>query len=171
MLPDGSPLSAVFLEGWREYQRQLVRIIGALTPEHLAERTGEALHTTGAIATHLVSARTDWFAGILEEAPGDAEIAAIRTWEDAGQPIRTGAELARGLEVTWAMIDTALHRWTPVELAIPIVLPWVGPEHPVSRAWVTWHILEHDLHHGGEIALALGIQGLSIELPPGPPKD
>jgi hypothetical protein len=49
--------------------------------------------------------------------------------------------------------------------------PHSVPAHPITRAWVTWHVLEHDLHHGGELALALGMQGLAIELPPGPPKD
>jgi uncharacterized damage-inducible protein DinB len=25
---------------------------------------------------------------------------------------------------------------------------------------VLWHVLEHDLHHGGELSLALGMHGL-----------
>jgi len=26
---------------------------------------------------------------------------------------------------------------------------------------VIWHLIEHDLHHGGEIALTLGLHGLA----------
>jgi uncharacterized damage-inducible protein DinB len=33
----------------------------------------------------------------------------------------------------------------------------------VSRSWVIYHVMEHDLHHGGELSLTLGIHGL-----PGP---
>ena len=37
------------------------------------------------------------------------------------------------------------------------------PDDPVdlSRAWVVWHVLEHDLFHGGEISFALGMHGLT----------
>jgi uncharacterized damage-inducible protein DinB len=30
----------------------------------------------------------------------------------------------------------------------------------VSRSWVIYHVMEHDLHHGGELSLTLGIHGL-----------
>ena len=32
-----------------------------------------------------------------------------------------------------------------------------------SRAWVVWHVLEHDLHHGGEVSLTLGVHGIPAE--------
>jgi uncharacterized damage-inducible protein DinB len=28
---------------------------------------------------------------------------------------------------------------------------------------VVWHVLEHDLHHGGEISLTLGMHGIDAE--------
>ena len=38
-----------------------------------------------------------------------------------------------------------------------------GKPIEVSRAWVVWHVLEHDLHHGGEISLTLGMHGIDAE--------
>jgi hypothetical protein len=38
-----------------------------------------------------------------------------------------------------------------IDLVTPIIVPWVGPEYPISRAWVLWHLLEHDPYHGGEL--------------------
>jgi uncharacterized damage-inducible protein DinB len=35
-----------------------------------------------------------------------------------------------------------------------------GTIEKCTRGWVLWHILEHDLHHGGEISLTLGAHGL-----------
>jgi uncharacterized damage-inducible protein DinB len=30
-----------------------------------------------------------------------------------------------------------------------------------TRQWVVWHLVEHDLHHGGEVSLILGSHGLT----------
>ena len=35
-------------------------------------------------------------------------------------------------------------------------------DRTVTRGWVVWHVLEHDVHHGGEISQILG----SHDLPP-----
>jgi hypothetical protein len=32
--------------------------------------------------------------------------------------------------------------------------------YDVSRSWVIYHVLEHDLHHGGEVSLILGMNKL-----------
>ncbi|HEX4716084.1 MAG TPA: DinB family protein [Ktedonobacteraceae bacterium] len=31
----------------------------------------------------------------------------------------------------------------------------------MTRQWIIWHVIEHDLHHGGEISLILGTHGLT----------
>lgn len=38
-----------------------------------------------------------------------------------------------------------------------VALPW-GPS--VSRRWAVWHVLEHTIHHRGEVYLMLGLQGI-----------
>jgi uncharacterized damage-inducible protein DinB len=30
---------------------------------------------------------------------------------------------------------------------------------------VVWHVLEHDLHHGGELSLTLGLHGIPADFP------
>ncbi len=42
---------------------------------------------------------------------------------------------------------------------------WDGQQVDLSRAWVVWHVMEHDLHHGGELSLTLGMHGLSADFP------
>src|SRR5262249_56220625 len=85
--------------------------------------------------------------------------------EGGGNPERSPAELAAGLEATGTMIQDALSRWTPADLAKEFQdwYPWEdyrGDEPWYSRQWVLWHIVEHDLHHGGELSLTLGMHGL-----------
>ena len=35
-----------------------------------------------------------------------------------------------------------------------------GQVETFTRAWVVWHLIEHDLHHGGEISQILGTNGI-----------
>jgi uncharacterized damage-inducible protein DinB len=161
-----SPIEAAIFAGWQDYQKQLAKIARKLTPEQLATRPASQLRAAGETLTHLVACRADWFCGVLKE--GSEEDAALIKLDRSGEPVRGGPELADGLEQTWKMMSDAWTRWTPEQLVEPIVLPWIGPERPITRAWVVWHVLEHDLHHGGEIAHALGMAGLYVRMPPGP---
>jgi uncharacterized damage-inducible protein DinB len=59
------------------------------------------------------------------------------------------------------MIQDALDRWTAADLdevfVPPAALNEEEPEHPPqTRRWMLWHVLEHEIHHGGELSLALG---------------
>ena len=36
-----------------------------------------------------------------------------------------------------------------------------GEHYSFTRQWVIWHLIEHDLHHGGEISLTLGAHELT----------
>ena len=162
-------LADAMVGGWQDYQQQLVVVIRGLNSEQLALRVAPGLRSAGEIATHLIAGRVNWFFKILKEQQGDAELAAIAQWERAGQPVRRTQELTRGLEVTWALIQNAISRWTPEEQAELIVLPWIGPKYPITRPWVVWHVLEHDLHHGGELTQTLGLSIPNVKLPPPPP--
>ena len=74
-----------------------------------------------------------------------------------GAPVPTGAELAEGLNRTWRLMADCLARWSPADLRQTFGGEEDGEE---SRAWVVWHVLEHDLHHGGETSLTLGMHGI-----------
>jgi uncharacterized damage-inducible protein DinB len=75
-------------------------------------------------------------------------------------PVPTGAELAEGLNRTWRFMTDCLARWGRDGMRQTF-----GSEEDgeASRAWVVWHVLEHDLHHGGEISLTLGMHGIDAE--------
>ena len=164
-----SPIADAILQGWQEYQNQLVVVVRPLTAKQLALRVAPNLRSAGEIAAHLISGRVDWFFGVLKEKQDNKELAAIAQWKQAHQSALTAADLARSLEVTWDLIHDAIFRWTPAELTEPIILPWIGPKYPITRSWVIWHVLEHDLHHGGELTHTLGLSNPNVKLPPPPP--
>jgi len=74
------------------------------------------------------------------------------------------AELVEGLERTWQMIQGTLTGWTPADLD-RIFPPHGEGTVERSRQYITWHVLEHDIHHGVELSSILGAHGLaSVDL-------
>jgi uncharacterized damage-inducible protein DinB len=110
------------------------------------------------IAAHVIGTRVGWFQNVMGE--GDPALAAYDPWDQEGAPPRTAAELVTGLEATWRMIQECLDRWTPANLDDRI--DWSDGERSRTfvRQWIVWHLIEHDVHHGGELCLTLGIHGL-----------
>ena len=162
-------LSNIF-DGWNGYQRSLVNAISPLTREQLIWRPAPNLRTTGEIARHIGLGRITWFARM--DAPGSAEIVKrIEHWEtdsDGNRDIvedpivgtENASELVHWLEITWEMINKTLSTWEVSDLAQVYQHVWNGKTYLVSRQWTLWHILSHDMHHGGELSLLLGIQGI-----------
>ena len=144
--------------GWQNYQALLTRALTPLSPDQLALRAAPALRSIGEIATHMIGARARWFYMLMGE--GGDEFAGLGKWDRKGMPLRRAAELVGGLETTWQGMQAAIGRWTPPEWQ----QTWEGeePDDPptITRHWVIWHLIEHDVHHGGEISLTLGMHGL-----------
>jgi uncharacterized damage-inducible protein DinB len=64
------------------------------------------------------------------------------------------------MERTWQFMADCLARWSPADMHQTFPDDWDGQHVDLSRAWVVWHVMEHDLHHGGELSLTLGMHGL-----------
>lgn len=154
MSDDRELVSAIFA-GWEVYQASLIKALQPLEPEQLALRAAPDLRTVGEIVRHIIGARSRWFGNWVGE-----EFADYATWDRRGSPERSPAELARGLEATWLGMHSAIARWTPEEWAE--TYPGEYPDDPevITRHWVIWHLIEHDLHHGGEISLTLGTHAI-----------
>jgi uncharacterized damage-inducible protein DinB len=148
-----------FYTGWQSYQEQLVKAIAPLSAEQLALRAAPNLRMIGEIASHIVGTRAGWFHRGIGE--GSDETTPFTQWRGAVVATLTAAELVQGLEATWRMLQSSLARWTPDELAQPFQRPWQGEEVTLTRQWIIWHLIEHDLHHGGELAFSLGMHGLA----------
>jgi uncharacterized damage-inducible protein DinB len=149
-----------FYAGWEEYQRLLVGAVAPLTEAQLQRTIASDLRSIGMLVMHIVRTRAAWLHGVLGE--GGPEVEAIAAWDDDEGDAPPAAELVRGLEVTFADWRGCLQRWTPGDLGAVF---HDGPDE-VSRGWVIWHVIEHDLHHGGELSYSLGALGLAgLNLP------
>jgi uncharacterized damage-inducible protein DinB len=148
----------VICENWRRHQEKLRNCIAPLTDEQLLLQPAPRMWPLGQIVQHIISVRAGWFSGTLQD--DDAVMSEYMLWGQRDSPDRSALELARGLDETWAFIEARLQRWTPADCAQTFPDEWDGQVYEVSRSWVIYHVLEHDLHHGGEISLILGMNSL-----------
>jgi len=150
---------STFYRGWKDYQDLLIKAVALLSAEQLSLRAAPNLRSIGEILTHIIAVRVRWFNGLMGE--GGANLVPVGGWDRPGQPVRSTAELVRGLEQTLQFVQGCLSRWTPADLDYVYKGTWQGEEYALSRQWVIWHVIEHDIHHGGEVSLTLGMHGLT----------
>ena len=153
-----------FYASWQAYQDHIKEAIAPLNAAQLALRAAPHLRSIGEYALHIVGCRVYWFTGFLGENVSE-EMKEYVSWNEAGLKlgghIPTAAEMAQAFDHTWQYMADCLARWSPDEMQQTF------PDDPieVSRAWVVWHVMEHDLHHGGELSLTLGMHGIPAEFP------
>ncbi len=153
-----------FYPSWKAYQERIRGAIAPLTAAQLELRPAPHLRSIGELALHIVACRAYWFIDFLGEDGGE-EMQKYAGWNNAalsvGALLPSADELVQGLERTWDFMAACLERWNPDEMR------QIFPDDPVdvSRAQVVWHVLEHDLHHGGELSLTLGLHRLPADFP------
>jgi uncharacterized damage-inducible protein DinB len=157
-MTSSDPTLAAFTTEWERYQNLLSQALAPLTADQLALRAAPHLRSIGELATHIAATRAGWFRRAINE--GGPEFDEIRAWQEPGMPPRTSAELVDGLRRTWDLIQTSLARWTPDEFVAPFTRQRGTAEVTLTRRWIIWHLIEHDLHHGGELAFTLGMHHL-----------
>jgi uncharacterized damage-inducible protein DinB len=150
-------------EGWHTYQQAITEALRPLGPDQLALRAAPSLRSVGEIATHMIGARARWFYLLMGEGGEDFE--SMGKWDRRGASPRNAGEIINGLERTWEGMQAAIARWTPEDWR----KTWPGEDESepevITRQWVIWHLIEHDLHHGGEISITLGAHGIpALEL-------
>lgn len=159
------PLSVVY-QGWDRFQRDLVQVVAPLTDEQLALPVAATHWPIGMLVQHILNDRVWWFHLWMGEATPAA--VAFMHWEEEqeGKSMHSAAELVAGLEATWAMIDQCLARWTVDDLGYVYTPPATLTETerkifgPSTRQEIIWHVIRHDIHHGGELAVGMGAHHL-----------
>ena len=146
---------------WENYQQRLIATITPLSAEQLVLPVASH-ETMGELLAHMIGARFWWYCRWMgeEEPPG------LVDWGNE-QDMREAASLVSAFHLTWHTISLALSRWTATDLEylVPPPASVAAEESAHTREWIIWHVLEHEIHHGGELSLALGgygLQGIEI---------
>jgi uncharacterized damage-inducible protein DinB len=153
-----------FYTSWKAYQDHIKEAIAPLTAEQLELRAAPHLRSIGENALHIIGCRAGWYTYTLGEDWG-ADAKAYTSWDEPGAPVRTAAEMAQALDRTWQGMADSLPHWSPDDMQQTFPDEWDGKVVHLSRAWIVWHVIEHDLHHGGELSLTLGMHGIPANFP------
>ena len=150
-----------FFGGWEQHNALLIKAVSPLDLEQLSWSPKEGLWPIRMLACHIVAARAWWFNRWMGE--GDEALARMSDFdEDEGSSTRPAGEICAALEKSWSDVAVCLRRWTEADLVATFQRP--SPNAAGERPWrdrryIVWHVAEHDIHHGGEISLILGIHG------------
>ena len=147
---------SISMDWWHAYQGLWIQAIKPLTHEQLAYRVGEQ-RSAGEIAQHVISVRAWYLHGVMGE--GGVEMDDLIGLDSEGAPARSAEELLIGIEQTWQLLSACITKWSVDDLQDPFFINWRNREE--SRGWVVWHMLEHEIHHGGELSFTLGTHGLA----------
>jgi len=170
-MSSASPSLMSIYDGWAGYQTALVNTVAPLTAEQLAWRGAPQLRSTGSLIVHIVLGRVHWIHNTLgvESAAVDRWLAESTSGPDSDGQYRVdqrvqrnGAALVAGLEASWSVVERMLNSWSVDDLDRTYQETYEGKTYIVPYRWVLWRVMSHDIHHGGELAFALGMQGISI---------
>ncbi|HSH01448.1 MAG TPA: DinB family protein [Anaerolineae bacterium] len=143
-------------KGWGLYQKQLVKMVRPLDEAGLAVQMAPHMWSVGVLVAHIVVARVWWWHYVLGEGP--VSLAPMVRWDEPEERRRDAAELVSGLEETWGLMMNGMSSWSAHDLEVEFAHPR-RQEERYTRQWVIWHLIEHDIHHGGEISYMLGASG------------
>jgi uncharacterized damage-inducible protein DinB len=152
-----------FFAGWEDHNKLLVSRIEPLTQEQLDWKPADRneLWSLRMLACHIVAARAWWWKAWMDE--GDDDLARLVTMDDESEAERPdAATICAALNKSWGDIKETLARWTEDDLTAKFQRPVPRPDGTRpwrDRRYIIWHVAEHDVHHGGEISLILGIHG------------
>lgn len=150
-----------FYSGWEKHNELLVRAVSPLNEVELSWAPAPDMWPVRRLANHIVAARAWWFGGWMGEET-ETLTPLIDYDDDPNADEREAGTVCDALNRSWAAIKNSISRWTEDDLEQQFQRP--TPNQEGERPWrtrryVVWHVAEHDVHHGGEISLILGMHG------------
>ena len=135
---------------WTSVRAGLYGAMDQLTDEQLDFVPREGMWSLGTVARHIAHAEEAWFrhwmTGMREGPP-----------EYTSQDYPTVESIKALLAEVHARTDAYLETLDVVDLEETFETVW-GQKGSIR--WVVWHVLDHEIHHRGEIYLMMGLLGI-----------
>lgn len=140
-----------FFKHWDEVRANLFRALDLLKDDQLDFVPREGLWSLGKVARHIANAEEGWFRYVIAREHDQWPTAYPAADYPTVESVKT--LLSDVHARTLAYLDTM----SLDDLEKTITAP-SGDEF--SLYWIIWHVIDHELHHRGEIYLMLGLLGL-----------
>jgi uncharacterized damage-inducible protein DinB len=135
---------------WQEVRRGLQRALELLTDEQLEFVPRAGLWSLGQVARHIASAEEGWFQYAVRRQ--------LSAWpEYTAEAYPSVASIQAVLDEVHQRTLSYLAGVEVAGLEHAIDMPW---NETIPLRWIVWHVLEHEVHHRGEIYLMLGLMGM-----------
>jgi uncharacterized damage-inducible protein DinB len=121
-----------------------------LTDDQLDFVPRQGLRSLGTVARHIAEAEEGWFRHVVT-----GELATWPEFKDEQSP--TVASIKELLTTIHEHTESYLSTIQLAEIERIIHTPW---NEDIPLRWIVWHVLEHEIHHRGEIFLMLGLMGM-----------
>jgi uncharacterized damage-inducible protein DinB len=135
---------------WKQVRTGLMETIDRFDEDQLGYVPFAGSWSVGEIMLHVADAEDGWFRHVvsreLEEWPVHYTV--------ENYPDRTA--IKRALEEVHRNTEAYLESLSESDLEKVVETPW-GQALPLR--WIVWHVLEHEVHHRGELSLILGLLG------------
>jgi len=142
-------LSEVFYH-WERTRKDLFETLARFETQELGFSPFEGSWSVREIIFHIANAEDGWFRyALTRELEGWPAEKSAEDFPDVASLMQYLIEIHARTVAYLKQLDTS--DWDR-----PITLPW-GPEVPLN--WIFWHVVEHEIHHRGELSLILGMLG------------
>lgn len=134
---------------WTQIRADLVATIEKFEDQELTYTPFEGSWAVGQIMLHIADCEDNWIHGVVR---GEFEPWIGYPLEDYPTRADILGVLSRARERTLAFLSGLDNQDLYQEYAIPSGASF-------SLYWILWHVLEHEIHHRGELSLVLGTLG------------
>jgi uncharacterized damage-inducible protein DinB len=142
--------AAELFSHWNAVRVGLHQALDGLTEEQLAFVPREGLWSLGTVACHIANAEDGWFRFVVARE--------VDEWPSLdGKRCRTVASIRALLDEVHNYTMACLESIDVADLDRSITAPW---GEALTLRDIVWHVLEHEIHHRGEICLMLGLMGM-----------
>lgn len=135
---------------WKQVRRELLETLDKFSIEELDLKPFEGAWTVRETSLHIADTEDGWLRYIvrreIDEWPPEFDLEAYPDVDS----------IKRTLNDVHAQTETYLRKLGMEDLSHQIDAPW-GAQ--IALGWIIWHVLEHEIHHRGELSLILGLLG------------
>lgn len=134
---------------WHQVRHDLLATIDKFTQEELSYAPFKGSWPVGQIMLHIADCEDNWMHGVVRQ-----EIKPWVFYDLSDYPNRHAIKqlLDQAHQKTIAFLDELDEQDLKKIYQTP-------DDESFSLYWIIWHVLEHEIHHRGELSLALGLLG------------